>query len=163
MLYNQQEKYKKSRSPGLSLSSPTLLGHQEPTSIFHPRETSGHAWTQTRAYTMLRSGRSTKECWSPLLSVQASQPENILVLPQHSRSMPSVYLLALLRRFLNKCLLFVHNSVLSRTYDANNAQHQPTNESIPAYPMMLASGGTTDLSSTPNAIGIMRNGVAMFR
>ena len=37
------------------------------------------------------------------------------------------------------------------------------NESIPAYPMMFEDGGTTDLSTTANTIGIMRNGVAMYR
>eukprot|EP00904_Undaria_pinnatifida_P008293 jgi/Undpi1/4594/HiC_scaffold_18.g07948.m1 len=43
----------------------------------------------------------------------------------------------------------------------NDAQYQPTNMSIPAYPMMLEAGGSTDLSSTANAVGIMRNGVAI--
>eukprot|EP00752_Nemacystus_decipiens_P007320 g6549.t3 len=38
----------------------------------------------------------------------------------------------------------------------------PTNTSIPAYPMLIADGGTTDLSTANGAIGIMRNGVAMF-
>eukprot|EP00904_Undaria_pinnatifida_P008243 jgi/Undpi1/4549/HiC_scaffold_18.g07903.m1 len=44
----------------------------------------------------------------------------------------------------------------------NSAQHNPTNTSIPAYPLMLGSGGTTDLSSSANAVGIMRNGVVLF-
>lgn len=42
-------------------------------------------------------------------------------------------------------------------------QELPTNESIPAYPMMFESGGVTDLSSTANAVGIMRNGVVLYR
>ncbi|CAM9610309.1 unnamed protein product [Laminaria digitata] len=45
----------------------------------------------------------------------------------------------------------------------NEARENPSNESIPAYPMMFESGGNTDLSSTANAIGIMRNGVTMYR
>ena len=43
------------------------------------------------------------------------------------------------------------------------SQHNPTNASIPAYPMLLGAGGARNLSSEPNAIGIMRNGVALFR
>ena len=35
--------------------------------------------------------------------------------------------------------------------------------SIPAYPMLFENGGTTDLSDAAGNIGIMRNGVAMFR
>ena len=42
-------------------------------------------------------------------------------------------------------------------------QENPTNESIPAFPMLFESGGTTDLSTTALTIGVMRNGVAMFR
>ncbi|CAM9684281.1 unnamed protein product [Scytosiphon promiscuus] len=38
----------------------------------------------------------------------------------------------------------------------------PTNETIPAYPMLMADGATTDLSEMPGTIAIMRNGVAMF-
>ena len=37
------------------------------------------------------------------------------------------------------------------------------NESIPAYPMMFGNGNVTDLSSAANSVGIMRNGVALFR
>ena len=37
------------------------------------------------------------------------------------------------------------------------------NESIPAYPMMFGNGSVTDLSSAANSVGIMRNGVALFR
>lgn len=37
------------------------------------------------------------------------------------------------------------------------------NASIPAYPMLLENGGTTDLSQATGNIGIMRNGVAMYR
>ena len=37
------------------------------------------------------------------------------------------------------------------------------NNSIPAYPMLIENGGTTDLSQTAGGIGIMRNGVSMFR
>ncbi|CAM9290192.1 unnamed protein product, partial [Ascophyllum nodosum] len=44
----------------------------------------------------------------------------------------------------------------------NDALHNPTNASIPAYPMLLGAGGARNLSSEPNAIGIMRNGVALF-
>ncbi|CBJ31670.1 conserved unknown protein [Ectocarpus siliculosus] len=36
------------------------------------------------------------------------------------------------------------------------------NESIPAYPMLLEDGGTTDLSSAAGTIGLMRNGVSMY-
>lgn len=39
----------------------------------------------------------------------------------------------------------------------------PTNASIPAYPMLMADGATTDLSEAAGIIAIMRNGVAMFR
>lgn len=42
-------------------------------------------------------------------------------------------------------------------------QETPSNASIPAYPMLFANGNTTDLSSAPSNIGIMLNGVAMFR
>ena len=38
-----------------------------------------------------------------------------------------------------------------------------SNSSIPAYPMLFENGGTTDLSTTANTIGIMRNGVSMYR
>lgn len=42
-------------------------------------------------------------------------------------------------------------------------QGSPTNTSIPAYPMLIANEGTTDLSRAAGEIGIMRNGVAMYR
>lgn len=42
-------------------------------------------------------------------------------------------------------------------------QEIPTNASIPAYPMLFENGGTTDLSRAAGNIGIMRNGVAMYR
>lgn len=38
-----------------------------------------------------------------------------------------------------------------------------TNESIPAYPMLFEDGGTIDLSETSGTIGVMRNGVSMYR
>lgn len=49
--------------------------------------------------------------------------------------------------------------------------HQPitidqeiaTNASIPAYPMLFEKSGTTDLSQAAGVIGILRNGVAMYR
>lgn len=34
---------------------------------------------------------------------------------------------------------------------------------MPAYPMLLDDGNTTDLSSSPNGIVIMLNGVDMYR
>ena len=37
------------------------------------------------------------------------------------------------------------------------------NMSLPAYPMLIENGGTTDLSLSAGGIGMMRNGVAMFR
>lgn len=36
-------------------------------------------------------------------------------------------------------------------------------ETIPAYPMLIASEGTTDLSTAAGAVGIMLNGVSAFR
>ena len=37
------------------------------------------------------------------------------------------------------------------------------NKSIPAYPIMFGNGNVTDLSSARGPVGIMRNGVALFR
>lgn len=42
-------------------------------------------------------------------------------------------------------------------------QQAAYNETIPAYPMMFADNGTTDLSTAALTIGVMRNGVAMYR
>ncbi|CAB1112599.1 unnamed protein product [Ectocarpus sp. CCAP 1310/34] len=44
----------------------------------------------------------------------------------------------------------------------NAAGVMSVNQSVPAYPMLIASGGTTDLSSAAGTIGLMRNGVSMF-
>lgn len=68
--------------------------------------------------------------------------------------------------FLFKCFFFSSavSPPLSKTiFFPNFPQHNPTNESIPAYPMLIGSGGTTDLSEEPNTIGILRNGVSIFR
>lgn len=42
-------------------------------------------------------------------------------------------------------------------------QEIPINAPIPAYPMVFGNGDTTDLSNSPDHIGIMRNGVGMYR
>lgn len=42
-------------------------------------------------------------------------------------------------------------------------QYISSAETIPAYPMLIASEGTTDLSTAAGAVGIMLNGVSVFR
>lgn len=45
-----------------------------------------------------------------------------------------------------------------------NLQESVSDQSIPAYPMLIdASGGSTDLSDQGNQIAIMLNGVTVFR
>ena len=46
---------------------------------------------------------------------------------------------------------------------ADFEQVSATNTSIPAYPMLIENGGITDLSMSAGGVGIMRNGVLMFR
>lgn len=43
------------------------------------------------------------------------------------------------------------------------AQEIPSDTIIPAYPMLMADSEVTDLSSSAGAVGIMRNGVSVFR
>lgn len=44
-----------------------------------------------------------------------------------------------------------------------SSQVNPSNTTIPAYPMLMESDGTTDLSSAADAVGIMFNGVPLYR
>ena len=45
-----------------------------------------------------------------------------------------------------------------------HVQVNPTNTSIPAYPVLIEGGGTTSLAvDTPGSVGILLNGVAIFR
>lgn len=39
----------------------------------------------------------------------------------------------------------------------------PSDTLIPAYPMLHGESATTDLSSSAGAVGILRNGVSLFR
>lgn len=44
------------------------------------------------------------------------------------------------------------------------SQVNPTNTTIPAYPVFIEDGGTTSLAiDTPGSVGILLNGVALFR
>lgn len=43
------------------------------------------------------------------------------------------------------------------------SQEMPTEADVPAYPMLMDSGETTDLSDKAGAVGILLNGVALFR
>lgn len=43
------------------------------------------------------------------------------------------------------------------------SQVNPTNTTIPAYPMFIEDGGTTILAESPGSVGILLNGVAVFR
>lgn len=42
-------------------------------------------------------------------------------------------------------------------------QENPTDTIIPAYPMLFGDSGTTDLADSEGAVGIMFNGVSMYR
>lgn len=42
-------------------------------------------------------------------------------------------------------------------------QENPSDTVIPAYPMLTGSGSITDLSAESGAVGIMFNGVSLYR